>query len=147
MRVPCYQAPSGSNFYAKPIEGLFAVYDLATKEVVRVIDTGAIPLPTDPWGYTEEEVAARTPLRPESNPATLSQPAGPNFKLDGSHLDWDIWRLNFRIDKRPGFVVSNLDVKDGDDWRTVIYQAHLSEVFVPYMDPSEGWYWRTYMDS
>ena len=31
MRVPCYQAPDGSNFYAKPIEGLFAVYDLGTK--------------------------------------------------------------------------------------------------------------------
>ena len=148
MRVPCYQAPSGSNFYAKPIEGLFAVYDLGKKEVVRVVDNGAaIPLPTDPWGYTEEEVTARAPLRPESNPATLSQPGGPNFKLDGSHLEWDIWRLNFRVDKRPGLVISNLDVKDGDDWRTVIYQAHLSEVFVPYMDPSEGWYWRTYMDS
>lgn len=148
MRVPCYQAPDGtSNFYAKPIEGLFAVYDIAKKQVVRVVDTGAIPLPADPWGYTEEEIAARAPLRPESNPATLSQPGGPNFKLEGSHLEWDIWRLNFRVDKRPGLVVSNIDVKDGDDWRSVIYQAQLSEVFVPYMDPSEGWYWRTYMDS
>ena len=147
MRVPCYQAPEGSNFYAKPIEGLFAVYDLGTREVVRVVDDGAIPLPADPWGYTEAEVAARAPLRPESHPATLSQPGGANFTLDGSHLEWDIWRLNFRVDKRPGLVVSNIDVKDGDDWRSVIYQAHLSEVFVPYMDPSEGWYWRTYMDS
>ena len=43
-------------------------------------------------------------------------------------------------------MVSNLAVRDGEDWRSVIYQAHLSEVFVPYMDPSEGWYWRTYMD-
>ena len=40
------------------IEGLFAVYDLAKREVVRVVDTGAIPLPTDPWGYTEDEIAA-----------------------------------------------------------------------------------------
>ena len=68
MRVPCYQAPDGSNFYAKPIEGLFAVYDLGTREVVRVVDVGAVPLPQDPWGYTEEEVAARVPLRPESIP-------------------------------------------------------------------------------
>jgi primary-amine oxidase len=147
MRVPCYQAPEGSNFYAKPIEGLFAVYDTGAHEVVRVVDEGAIPLPADPWGYTEEEVAARAALRPEASPATLSQPAGPNFKLEGSHLEWDIWRLNFRVDKRPGLVVSDVDVRDGDTWRSVIYQAHLSEVFVPYMDPSEGWYWRTYMDS
>jgi primary-amine oxidase len=58
-----------------------------------------------------------------------------------------MWRFNFRVDKRPGLVVSNLDVNDAGTWRSVIYQAHLSEVFVPYMDPSEGWYWRTYMDS
>ncbi len=147
MRIPCYHAPAGSNFYAQPIEGLFAVYDLGTREVVRVIDTGAVPLPSDPWGYTDAEVAARAPLRPQGNPAALSQPGGPNFTLEGGHLEWDIWRLNFRVDKRPGLVVSNLDVKDGADWRSVIYQAHLSEVFVPYMDPSEGWYWRTYMDS
>jgi primary-amine oxidase len=148
MRVPCYQAPQGtSNFYAKPIEGLFAVYDLAAKQVLRVVDTGVVPVPADPWGYTEAEVAARTPLRPQANPATLSQPGGPNYTLDGGRLEWDIWRLNFRIDKRPGMVVSNVDVKDGDVWRSVIYQAQLSEVFVPYMDPSEGWYWRTYMDS
>lgn len=147
MRVPCYQSPDGSNFYAKPIEGLFALYDISKKEVIEVTDTGVVPVPTDAWGYTEAEVAERAPLRPESNPATLSQPGGPNFTLDGSHLEWDIWRLNFRIDKRPGLVLSNLDVKDGEDWRTVIYQAGLSEVFVPYMDPAAGWYWRTYMDS
>jgi hypothetical protein len=29
----------------------------------------------------------------------------------------------------------------------VLYQAHLSEVFVLYMDPDIGWFWRTYMES
>jgi len=147
MKVPCYKVPEGSNFYAKPIEGLFAVYDIGKKEVLRVIDTGVIDGPKDNWGYTEKEVAEREPLRPEMNPAKLSQPGGPNYKITGSHLEWDMWRMNFRVDKRPGLVVSNLDVKDGDTWRSVIYQSHLSEVFVPYMDPTEGWYWRTYMDS
>lgn len=62
-------------------------------------------------------------------------------------VNWDIWRFRWRTDKRPGLVLSNVDVRDGEEWRSVLYQAHLSEVFVPYMDPSEGWYWRTYMDS
>jgi len=147
MKVPCYRVPEGSNYYAKPIEGLFAVYDIGKKQVVKVIDTGVVELPKDDWGYTEEEVSKRLPLRPEQNPATLSQPGGANFKVNGSHLEWDIWRLNFRVDKRPGLVISNLDVNDDGNWRSVIYQTHLSEVFVPYMDPTEGWYWRTYMDS
>ena len=30
MKVPCYRNPTGSNYYAKPIEGLFAVVDLLT---------------------------------------------------------------------------------------------------------------------
>lgn len=147
MKVPCYQVPDGSNFYAKPIEGLFALYDIGKKEVLRVVDTGVLDVPKDGWGYTEEEVAKRTPLRAETNPVKLVQEGGPNYKIDGSHLEWDIWRFNFRVDKRPGLVLSNLDVNDDGTWRSVIYQAHLSEVFVPYMDPSEGWYWRTYMDS
>ncbi|HEV7306996.1 tyramine oxidase [Ensifer sp.] len=147
MKVPCYQVPEGSNFYAKPIENLFAVYDIGKKEVVRVVDLGVIDLPKDAWGYTEEEVAKRAPLRAETNPVKLVQEGAPNYKIDGSHIEWDIWRFNFRVDKRPGLVVSNLDVSDAGTWRSVIYQAHLSEVFVPYMDPSEGWYWRTYMDS
>ncbi len=147
MKVPCYQNPTGSNFYAKPIEGLFALFDIGKQEVIKVVDTGAIPLPKDAWGYTEEEVAERVPLRPESNRVKLVQEGGPNYKVDGSHVTWDIWRFNYRVDKRPGLVVSNLDVNDQGTWRSVIYQMHLSEVFVPYMDPTEGWYWRTYMDS
>ena len=147
MKVPCYRTPDGSNFYAKPIEGLFAVYDVGKGEVLEVVDEGAITVPQDDWGYTEEEIAARVPLRPESNPATLSQPGGPNFTIDGNQVEWDIWRFHFRTDKRPGMVISDLEVNDQDTWRSVIYQMHLSEVFVPYMDPAEGWYWRTYMDS
>ncbi len=147
MKVPCYVNPTGSNFYAKPIEGLYAVIDLTSKTVTEVIDEGALPLPQDPWGYTEEEIAERAPLRPETNPVLLKQEGEPNYVLDGGHLSWDIWDFRFRTEKRAGLVVSNINVMDGDTKRPIIYQTHLSEVFVPYMDPGEGWYWRTYMDS
>ncbi|WP_198665188.1 tyramine oxidase [Tropicimonas sp. IMCC34011] len=147
MKVPCYLNPEGSNFYAKPVEGLFAVVDLNTGEAIRVVDEGNVPIPEDPWGYTEEEIAERMELRPAGNPAKLSQEGGPNFTMDGSQVEWDMWRFRHRIDKRPGPVLSQIEVRDGDEWRSVLYQAHLSEVFVPYMDPTSGMYWRTYMDS
>lgn len=147
MKVPCYASPTGSNFYAQPIEGLYAVVDIGKNEVLRVIDEKVATLPTDPWGYTEEEVSERVPLREKTNPATLSQEGGANFTITDSLVEWDMWRFRYRIDKRPGAVLSNIDVLDGDEWRSVLYQAYLSEVFVPYMDPSDGWYWRTYMDS
>lgn len=147
MKVPCYVAPEGSNYYAKPIEGLYGVVDLKTGTAVRVIDKGDVAVPRDEWGYSSDEIEARTPLRPAMNPATLSQEGAANFTFENGALEWDIWRMRLRVDKRPGPVLSNIDVKDGDEWRTLLYQAHLSEVFVPYMDPDEGLYWRTYMDS
>ncbi len=148
MKVPCYVKPAGSNFYASPIEGLYVTVDLKTRQAVAVLDTGAVPVPTLPWGYTEAEVAQRPGgLRPKASPATLSQPGGRNFTVDGSLVAWDIWRFRYRADKRPGVVLSAIEVRDGEAWRSVLYQAHLSEVFVPYMDPAPGWYWRTYMDS
>ena len=147
MKVPCYVNPTGSNYYAKPIEGLFAVVDLLRSEATGVVDEGIVPLPEDDWGYTPDEVAARLPLRPASSPVHLTQAGGPGYAVTGSRIEWDIWRFRLRVDKRPGIVLSNIDVRDGERWRAVLYQAHLSEVFVPYMDPAAGWYFRTYMDS
>jgi primary-amine oxidase len=148
MKVPCYVLPETSNFYAKPIEGLYAVVDLNAGALVEVLDSGVVPIPEDGWGYTEDEVKARSgTLRPKSSPARLTQPGGSNVTIADGLISWDIWRFRARADKRPGVVLSNIDVKDGDRWRQVLYQAHLSEVFVPYMDPDDGWYWRTYMDS
>ena len=147
MKVPCYVNPEQSNFYARPIEGIYAVVDLKTNTALRVIDEGVVTVSQDPWGYTEEEIGERTTLRPQMNPATLQQEGEPNYTYDNGLLEWDMWRMRMRVDKRPGPVLSNIDVKDGDEWRSLIYQAHLSEVFVPYMDPGAGIYWRTYMDS
>lgn len=148
LKVPCYVLPETSNFYAKPIEGLYAVVDLNADEVVEVLDSGALPVPKDGWGYTDAEVEARTgALRPEMKPATLSQPDGSNVTIENGLVSWDIWRFRVRVDKRPGVVISNIAVDDQGRWRQLMYQAHLSEVFVPYMDPDDGWYWRTYMDS
>lgn len=104
MKVPCYEAPgTASNWYAKPLEGLYAMVDLQKGEVVEVIDNGAVDKPTDGWGYTEAEIAERAPLRPASSPARLAQPDGQNFTIENGVVNWDIWRFRYRTDKRPGW--------------------------------------------
>ncbi|WP_431267870.1 hypothetical protein [Dankookia sp. P2] len=59
---------------------------------------------------------------------------------------WDHWRFHLRLDRRFGPIVSLARwAEDGRD-RMVLYQGHASEMFVPYMDASEAWYYRSYMD-
>ena len=147
LKVPCYAKPQGSNVWARPVEGLFATVDLKAGKAIDVIDSGVVPVPGEGWGYNEAEVAARDALRPESRAASLSQPGGDNITTEDGRFVWDIWRFHLRADIRPGMVLSMVEVRDGARWRSLAYQMHLSEVFVPYMDPDQAWYFRTYMDS
>lgn len=149
MKVPCYVLPTGSNWWAKPIEGLFAFVDVKNNEVLEVVDTGIITINTNEFGYTPAELEDLFgDLRgPVTDLNQLSSTPNPNIAIDGSVITWDIWRFHYRVDKRPAVILSQIEVSDGDTWRSVLYSAMLSEVFVPYMDPDVGWYWRTYMDS
>ena len=161
MKVPCFVLPGeSSNWYAKPIEGLFAFVDLNTKSVLEVVDTGVVPISEDSWGYTAAEIEERFGnLRGTSSSSTSTLdsltaqalrsaiPVDAGYSMDGSEITWDIWRFHYRTDKRPGLILNQIDVNDQGTWREVLYEAVLSEVFVPYMDPDVGWYWRTYMDS
>jgi primary-amine oxidase len=147
LKVPCYAKPQGSNVWARPIEGLFATVDLRTGKAIDVVDAGVVPVPAAGWGYDESEIAARRALRPQTKAAGLSQPGGDNITIEDGRFVWDMWRFHLRADMRPGTVISMVEARDGARWRSVAYQMHLSEVFVPYMDPDQAWYWRTYMDS
>lgn len=149
MKVPCFVLPTSSNWFAKPIEGLFAFVDLNTNEVLEVVDTGAITVNVDEFGYTPVELEALFgDLRgPTFETIEYSTTRNENIGIDGSEVTWDIWKFHYRVDKRPALILSQIEVLDQDTWRSVLYSAMLSEVFVPYMDPDAAWYWRTYMDS
>lgn len=156
MKVPCFVLPSGSNWYAKPIEGLFAFVDLNSKTVIEVVDTGVVTTPTDEWGYTADEIKERygslrgptdTPPASISRQSDSTVPPTGTYSIEDSIVKWDIFSFHYRVDKRPGLVLSDIKVNDKGTIRDVMYQTHLSEVFVPYMDPDIGWFWRTYMDS
>ena len=131
---------------AMPIEGLYAMYDLDTKEVFEVIDVDDVPPRLEPWNLDPDSLA-QLPGARTLEPVTPTQPDGVSFTLDGASVQWDMWKFHWRVDARPGIILDNITVNDGKAERPVLYQANLSEVFVPYMDPHPGWYSRTYMDS
>ena len=78
------------NFYAHPIEGLNAVIDLKTWEVIRVDDYGVVPIPMKEANYEREFInTTRKPLKP----IDVVQPQGVSFRVNGNSLSWDKWSL------------------------------------------------------
>lgn len=144
LKVVCYHAPEASNFWGRPIEGLIAVVDIDRRQVVDVIDVGAAPVPSSPVDF---DTASVGPLRTPPRPLRLDQPEGPSFDVQGRHVEWQKWRFRFRLDPRVGTIVSTVRYLDRGRERSILYQGALSELFVPYMDPDVGWYFRTYLDA
>ena len=62
-------------------------------------------------------------------------------------LRWQDWRLHVALHPVDGLVLSDLRFRDGEEDRQVLYRASLSEMVVPYGDPHDGFYWRTYFDA
>lgn len=144
VKVDCFDIRGvKSDVFAKPIEGLFATVDLDRGEVLEVTDLGVIPVP----GGNSELDPASTGVRSGTRPIVQSAPEGSNITVDGSMVRWQNWSFHLRWEMREGVVVSLVNYQDGGRPRSVLYQGHLSEIFVPYQDPTEGWYYRNYMDA
>ena len=144
VRAECYDAGSAINYWGRPIEGVVATVDLNQRRVQTLVDTGMVPVPQEPAEYDAKSVASkRSPLKPIS----VQEPDGPDFVINGSQIAWDNWKFRIRMDPRLGVVVSTVSFADGDRNRSIMYEGHLADIFVPYMDPTPGWYFRSYLDA
>jgi len=144
LKTPCFDLRGTYNPYAKPIEGLYAVVDLNRREVVEVIDEGVVPIPEGAAQFDEDSVGE---VRQKLYPIVQKQERQANYAIDGHWISWQNWRFHLRVDRRTGPVISEVSYQDGERKRSVLYQAHLSEIYVPYMDTSSGWFWKTFMDA
>ncbi len=123
----------GDNPYARPIEGVIAVVDLNRMEVVRVEDHGVVPLPTEDANYAASLVPNQ---RSDIKPLDIHQPEGPSFEVEGHLVRWQKWEIRFGFTHREGLVLHNVAYRDGARLRNILNRASLSEMVVPYGDPS-----------
>ncbi|KAG5552176.1 hypothetical protein RHGRI_010311 [Rhododendron griersonianum] len=151
IKVQCYSTKGTANFYMRPIEGLTVLVDLDTKEVLDVSDNGRdIPIPAA--ANTDYRLSALNEKQVKRivNPISLEQPEGPSFTVEDDHtVKWANWEFHLKPDPRAGVIVSRAVVRDPGtgETRSVMYKGFASELFVPYMDPTDAWYFKTYMDA
>lgn len=142
--VRCSNQKGRVSGLGTPIPNLAAVVDRQTGEVLRVMDDGPIEGTPPSIGEHHPEVVGKT--RKRLPPMEVHQPEGPGFEMDGHQVSWAGWRFHFRVDQRRGLVLSRVGHEEGGELRSVLYQASLSELFVPYHDPAPTWSHQAYFD-
>ena len=132
------------NGYARPIEGVTAVVDLNSMEVVRVDDYGVMPLPPEAGNYSAEFVDR---FRDDLKPLEITQPDGPSFQVDGWKVVWQKWHLRVGFTPREGLVIHTVGYEDQGRVRPILYRAALSDMVVPYGEPGTDHYRKNAFDA
>jgi primary-amine oxidase len=133
-RPLCFlRSEPGENGYAHPIEGIRPVVDLNKMEVIRVEEYGTWPLPSQSSEYAASRLKD---FRSDIKPLTIAQPEGPSFELDGHHMKWQNWDFVIGFTAREGLSIHDVRYVDQGRARPVMYRASLTEMVVPYGDPT-----------
>ena len=132
------------NAYAHPIDGLVAVVDLTNGRVLEVVDDEILPVPRECSNFHDD--ADRRP-RTGLQPLDVVQPEGPSFVVDGWKVDWQNWSFRLSMNPREGLVLHQVTYRDGEEVRTVLNRAAVSEMVVPYGDPRPAHFWRSAFDA
>lgn len=141
------------NYYAHPIEGIVATVELDSM-IAQIEDHGVVPIPTRSGNYTAEGIKARTNTpsfpggpRADVRPLHITQPEGVSFQVEGQQVSWQKWRFRVGFTPREGLVLHLLEYRDQERWRPILYRAALSEMFVPYGDPTPSHNFKNVFDA
>lgn len=141
------------NYYAHPIEGIVATVEL-DRMAVQIEDYGVVPVPARNGNYSTEGIKAvenvpSFPAGPRMDVKALAitQPDGASFQVQGQQVSWQKWRVRVGFTPREGLVLHQLEYFDQGRYRPILYRAALSEMFVPYGDPTPAHNFKNVFDA
>ncbi|XP_047150839.1 primary amine oxidase-like [Vigna umbellata] len=143
VKIKCHYRNGTVNFHARPVEGVEMFVDFDDMKIVGYNDRYVVALPK-----AEGTDYRASKLKPPSAPKP-KQDHGPGFTIDGHSVSWGRWNFHVGYDSRAGPIISLASYYDvqKQKQRPVLYKGFISELFVPYQDPTEEWYYKTFFDS
>ncbi len=134
MRALSYLKEKGVNYYSRPIEGVLVTVDVNERKVIEVLDTGVVPI--------VKAADELKPTREAPRPLNVSFPKGVSYKVHGQNIEWEGWSFRYSMQPSKGLVIYDARFAG----RPIMYKGALSEMLVPYGDPSHQWSFRNAFD-
>jgi len=133
------------NGYAHPIEGVVALVDLIEDRIVHLVDEpDIVPIPQRSRNYDRASIAR---IRDDVKPLDIVQKNGPSFSVEGWTVRWQNWSFRAGWTAREGLVLHQIAFRDGERERPIIYRASVSDMIVPYADPTANHFWKCAFDA
>ena len=142
LGVIFFNRDGSTNPYVRPISGLMAFVNLTTQSVFKFIDTGVAVVPKEAADLGHPAGGFSAGLKP----LRITQPVGKTFEIHGHEVRWLNWRFRFGMTPREGLVLYQAGYEDHGTIRPVLFRGSLSEMFVPYGDPSPIFYYNDSYD-
>ncbi len=139
LRSSFYLAEDSSNLYARPIEGVSAIWDATLGKIIQVRDLGIKPISPHKRDFAKA-------AHPESPAPSSCDGKTYPWEISGTQVSWKNWRFRFQMHPREGLVLYDVGQVSNGTFRPILDRASLSEMIVPYSDPGENWYWRAAFD-